>query len=69
MRPPKAIACILIVSNLNAGLVFLTAGHGFLFIETPPAETAKSKLEEKTTSTASTCIMQDDDVVTVHEPG
>jgi uncharacterized protein (TIGR02687 family) len=36
-----------LVNNLNAGLVFITADHGFLFTETPPAETAKSKLEEK----------------------
>src|SRR5262249_39475155 len=36
-----------LVNNLNASLVFITADHGFLFTETPPAETAKSKLEEK----------------------
>ena len=36
-----------LVNNLNAGLVFITADHGFLFTETPPAETVKSKLEEK----------------------
>ena len=33
------------------GLVFITADHGFLFTETPPAETAKSKLEEKPAGT------------------
>ena len=40
-----------IVNNLNGNYVVITADHGFLFTETPPAETDKSKLEDKPAGT------------------
>ncbi len=36
-----------IVNSLNGNYVVVTADHGFLFSETPPTETDKSKLEDK----------------------
>lgn len=36
-----------VVNNLNANHVLITADHGFLYTETPRAETDKSRLEEK----------------------
>ena len=36
-----------IVNSLNGNYVVVTADHGFLFSETPPTETHKSKLEDK----------------------
>ena len=36
-----------IVNNLNGNYVVVTADHGFLFTETAPGETDKSKLDEK----------------------
>ena len=36
-----------IVNNLNGHHIVVTADHGFLFTETPPGETDKSKLGEK----------------------
>ncbi len=36
-----------IVNSLNGNYVVVTADHGFLFAETPPTETDKSKLEDK----------------------
>jgi uncharacterized protein (TIGR02687 family) len=36
-----------IINNLNGNHVVLTADHGFVFTETAPSETDKSKLDEK----------------------
>ena len=36
-----------IINNLNGHHVVVTADHGFLFTETSPGETDKSKLDEK----------------------
>ncbi len=36
-----------IVNNLNGHHVVVTADHGFLFTETSPTQTDKSKLDEK----------------------
>ncbi|MEX1026691.1 MAG: BREX-1 system phosphatase PglZ type A, partial [Candidatus Paceibacterota bacterium] len=36
-----------VINSLNGNYVVVTADHGFLFSETPPTETHKSKLEEK----------------------
>jgi uncharacterized protein (TIGR02687 family) len=36
-----------IVNNLNGHCILVTADHGFLFTESAPTETEKSKLEEK----------------------
>ena len=35
------------INNLNANYVVVTADHGFIFRETPPGETDKSKLTDK----------------------
>lgn len=40
-----------IVNHLNGNHVVVTADHGFLFTETPPTETDKSKLGEKPAGT------------------
>lgn len=40
-----------ILVSLNGQFVLVTADHGFLFSETPPGETEKSKLEEKPAGT------------------
>jgi len=40
-----------IINNLNGNYVVVTADHGFLFTETAPDETDKSKLTEKPTGT------------------
>jgi uncharacterized protein (TIGR02687 family) len=40
-----------IVNNLNGNHIVVTADHGFLFTETAPAETDKSKLKTKPDST------------------
>lgn len=40
-----------IVNNLNGHHVLVTADHGFLFTESPPTETAKSKLDERPAGT------------------
>lgn len=40
-----------IVNSLNGNYVLVTADHGFLFAETPPTETDKSKLEDKPAGT------------------
>ncbi len=34
-------------NNLNAGYIIVTADHGFLYTETPPGETDRTKLSEK----------------------
>lgn len=36
-----------IINNLNGHHILVTADHGFLFTESPPTETAKSKLGER----------------------
>ena len=40
-----------IINSLNGNYIVVTADHGFLFSETPPTETHKSKLEDKPTGT------------------
>ena len=40
-----------IINNLNGNYVVITADHGFLFTETPPDETDKSKLTDKPAGT------------------
>lgn len=40
-----------VINNLNANYVVVTADHGFIFRETPPGETDKSKLTEKPSGT------------------
>ena len=40
-----------IINNLNGNHVVVTADHGFLFTETPPGETDKSKLDDKPAGT------------------
>lgn len=40
-----------VVNNLNGHHVLVTADHGFLFTESPPTETAKSKLDERPAGT------------------
>lgn len=40
-----------VINNLNGNYVVVTADHGFLFSETAPSETDKSKLSEKPSGT------------------
>ena len=40
-----------IINSLNGNYIVVTADHGFLFSETPPTETHKSKLEDKPAGT------------------
>ena len=40
-----------VVNNLNGNHVLVTADHGFLFSETPPGDTDRSKLEHKPAGT------------------
>ena len=40
-----------IINSLNGNYIVVTADHGFLFSETPPTETHKSKLDDKPAGT------------------
>ena len=52
-RPFSEVADLVryIVNNLNGNYVVVTADHGFLFTETAPGETDKSKLADKPAGT------------------